>query len=194
MNWVPLELSLRQFFHIKSLTTLNNLVIFLQHIIIHPQGILARSPSLGGTLLHSASTSCMAPALPHFSLIQPKVMHEQNLPCYVCMYPQKPIDSQRFTQYHSVLLRYVLLINYYKLHCYKYGARLRQIACFWVILKKNSCAGGRYNAPSRPHVNISCIFSNLTRQVCPKRKKLIQDWVSSTHRWRSTLSLCSNSD
>ena len=68
--------------------------------------ILAKSPSLRGTLLHSASTSYMAPALTHFSLIQPKVMHELNLPCYVCMYPWNPIDSQRFAQYHSLTIRY----------------------------------------------------------------------------------------
>ena len=38
--------------------------------------------------------------------------------------------------------------------CHKYGARLRQIACFWVILKKNSCAGGRYSAlPARTWIS-----------------------------------------
>ena len=183
MNWVPLELSLRQFFHIKSLTTLNNLVIFLQHIIIHPQGILRGDPpAFSLNLLHG---SCILSFLPpkYYAGIKLALLR------FLCI-RRNPLIANNLL--NIIGMYYLLIIT--NCICHKYGARLRQIACFWVILKKNSCAGGRYSAPSRPHMPISCIFSNLTRQVCPKRKKLIQDWVSSTHRWRSTLSLCSNSD
>ena len=87
------------------------------------------------------------------------------------MYPYRPTDSQRFTQYHSCLLRYVLL-NYYKYHMImkmeQDCGRLLGLGSFW---KKITSWENDRNL--NIHVLLACRYDCCSQRVC-----ILETWLA----------------
>ena len=102
--------------------------------------ILAKSPLLGRTLLHSASSPAGS-FTPSFS--QMLCINSTFLVTFVCIHINPSIAN--------VLLNIIVVcITYYSLRT------------AYVIKMELDC----YSAPPCPHTNISCVFNNLTWLVC----------------------------